>query len=194
MKHCRWTLHSIYYTGSSKLVKWGVILDTACVWAGVLCVFPPPYRVGWLSVWACPGPWRSIWSESHLSDCKWTACPRDARQLSGLPRKWHVERRGSAVQQDETSCATISLMLQVCCIAAAIRYFHMWVKRLWLWIIYVWTDGESEIKESGPWLQNISCGINAYISESFYITHLLNVEKSGTGLVISFRSARRNVL
>lgn len=52
-----------------------------------LFVFPHPYRVGWLSVWVCPGLWRSIWSESHLSDCKWTACPRDARQLSGSPRK-----------------------------------------------------------------------------------------------------------
>lgn len=89
-----------------------------------------PYRVGWLSVWACPGLWCSIWSEFHLSDCKWTACPRDARQLSGSPRKQHARSGGgSAVQRDEASCAAVSLTLQVCCIVAAIRYtVHMWVK------------------------------------------------------------------
>lgn len=161
-----------------------------------LSVFPP-YRVGWLSVWVCPGLWRSIWSESHLSDCKWTACPRDARQLSGLPRKRHAGSEGEGGQQFSRMKHHVppyATSLLHCRSHKVHSRMFIWVKCWWFRIIYPWTDGESEIKESGPWLQSVSCGINAYIRGSFYTAHLLNMEKSGNGLVILFMNARRKVL
>lgn len=76
------------------------------------------------------------------------------------------------------------------CHSHTVHIVQMRVECLCLWIIYSWTDGESEIKESCPWLQSISCGIKAYLRISFYVGYLLNVKKSGTGLVILFRNTK----
>ncbi len=167
-RECRHQFISVRSNNSAVHPTTGAKPASLCLF---LCVFPPAYRVGWLSVWACPGLWRSIWSESRLSDCKWTACPRDARQLSGSPRKQQAGSEGggkgvSVVQLDEHHVPPS--LLQYKFVALPQPYGAQYIVHMWLWITYSWTDGEKEMKESGPWLQSISCGINAYIRGSFW--------------------------
>lgn len=141
-------------------------------WTWHLCVcVSPAYHVGWLSVWACPALSRSIWSEFHLSDCKWTACPRDARQLSGSPRKrqagserWSQWFNRMKHQEPPSYATSVCLFFS--------KHFQMKVKRLWLWTIYSWTDGEMWDKKSWPWLQRIFCSIKEYLRTSFHVGYL----------------------